>query len=676
MGKLDAALAWAARGFRVFPLQVDSKDPLDIPWTECATTDPDEIRRLWTDPVIGCETDNNIGFLTTGWVVVDVDTKAGKKGLETFYDLGMDFDTLVNRTPSGGYHLVYRGIEDRVIGQAPLGDGIDIRSHNGYVVAPGSTLAGRDYAVEIDGAVGEFPAHLQDRLKSPRKRTESVKPIVFDETSPEVIELVAYWLQRGAPVAVEGQNGDLTTFQVACRVRDYGVSETYCYELLLDEYNPRCTPPWDADELRQKVENAYRYATGVAGVLAPEGAFGDVGEILSPGPYMNGHKPPAGMWTFGKILEDVLIEKRPWIFGAFLQERAVTALVGPPGAGKSLFELILAAHLACGKSWMGVECFKPGKSLIYNAEDDVKEASRRLNAICDLYELDREIVNQSVSINSSEELELTLVRNTNGNTMENEEHLAPLRAAASDPDVVMVCMDPLVEVHTANEVDPLAMRYVMGVFRSLARTAGVAVLLGVHTAKPPAAKSNSWAGEVHAARGSTAQGGSARIVLTIFGASKEDCEDIGVSANDRRWYVRLDGAKANQAAPERGPRWLKWRSWTRANGEDVGVLMPHDAAETYDAMTHELAEALGDAMMFTGNASLGLMEAVTIVQGLDPLATRESESIIRSRLQRLFASPVACSMGSVQIVRERGTVFFRFREDIEKARILTNAGQV
>src|ERR1700691_2890876 len=281
MGKLEAALSWAARGFRIFPLQVNSKDPTELAWTSYATNDPETVRKMWTDPVLGIERDNNIGFLTSGWIVPDVDVKKGKRGLETFAELGLDFDTLTTRTASGGYHLIYRGLPDRIVGGSPLGKGIDIRSHNGYVVAPGSTIDGVEYVVEIDAPVAEFPSHLRPLLRSPRARATPEVFASVDLDTPELIEIAAYWLLHDAPVAVEGQNGDDTTYRVACRLRDLGLSETTAFELLLDEYNPRCAPAWSPEELQAKVLNAYRYATGEPGAASPAAVFGAVAVVPS-----------------------------------------------------------------------------------------------------------------------------------------------------------------------------------------------------------------------------------------------------------------------------------------------------------------------------------------------------------------------------------------------------------
>jgi hypothetical protein len=67
--------------------------------------------------------------------------------------------------------------------------------------------------------------------------------------------------------AVAGQQGDLRTFRVCCRiVRGFDLSddEAVC---ALSEWNARCEPPWSERELRQKVTNARRYGREPQGGL-------------------------------------------------------------------------------------------------------------------------------------------------------------------------------------------------------------------------------------------------------------------------------------------------------------------------------------------------------------------------------------------------------------------------
>jgi hypothetical protein len=89
------------------------------------------------------------------------------------------------------------------------------------------------------------------------------------------MERATFYLHNEAPVAIEGQGGDETTYKVAARVKDLGVDEADAVNLLRMDWNLRCVPPWDDEELAVKVQNAYKYGSRPPGVGTPEFDFAD-----------------------------------------------------------------------------------------------------------------------------------------------------------------------------------------------------------------------------------------------------------------------------------------------------------------------------------------------------------------------------------------------------------------
>ncbi|MFF5070617.1 bifunctional DNA primase/polymerase [Micromonospora olivasterospora] len=188
---LAAALAQAARGWHVFPLRPDDKRPAfpdhsaddctgrdprcraagrHLGWEPRATCDLDRIRRAWSARPYGI----GLACGPSRLVVVDLDTPkdpaevGGCDGLAVLADLaaanrgGIDATYTVT-TGRGGTHLYYRhpdaGPALRNTAGA-LGPMVDTRAHGGYVVAAGSTVAGRPYVVDLD----TDPAPLPDWL--------------------------------------------------------------------------------------------------------------------------------------------------------------------------------------------------------------------------------------------------------------------------------------------------------------------------------------------------------------------------------------------------------------------------------------------------------------------------------------------------------------------------------
>lgn len=67
------------------------------------------------------------------------------------------------------------------------------------------------------------------------------------------------------PAAISGHGGNETTFRVACAaVNDFNLPAADALALL-EEYNLRCSPPWDQRDLETFVKNAQTYATKAPG---------------------------------------------------------------------------------------------------------------------------------------------------------------------------------------------------------------------------------------------------------------------------------------------------------------------------------------------------------------------------------------------------------------------------
>lgn len=278
MARLEQALALASKGFYVFPCRPGEKLPAVKEWQNVATRDAEQIAKWW----IGC--DYNIGISTSRFgddkalVVVDVDTKAGKNGEAELFNLEMQGHelpvTLEQSTPSGGRHIIY--VSDRPCKQGVdvLGNGLDIRSKGGFIVGPGSEIEGKHYhQINGHGVLAQAPAWLVDRLGQART-DDRAAGVVLDGVDPDRAGRRAVEFLRTAPVAIEGQGGDHTTFKVACKLKDLGVHVDKAFDLMMDGgWNDRCVPPWPYEDLLGKVRHAYKYGREPQGVDAPEAVF-------------------------------------------------------------------------------------------------------------------------------------------------------------------------------------------------------------------------------------------------------------------------------------------------------------------------------------------------------------------------------------------------------------------
>jgi hypothetical protein len=242
--KVQSAAELALRGFRVFPLTPNAKDPpLFKGWKEKATTDVATIREWWAQ-----WPDANIGVATgRGVFVLDADHKGGKLGLSSLdmLDLLGLPESMRVTTPTGGVHVYLRAPSDgTTIGNsvAALDEypDIDVRADGGYVVGPGSTIGDAAYVepvkgLDIDGA----PSWLIDLVGGARRKLPAAKnpsPLV-DLDTPQSIARATDYLKQHAPIAVSGGGGNNTTFKVATRVRDFGLSQSAALEVMFEDWN-------------------------------------------------------------------------------------------------------------------------------------------------------------------------------------------------------------------------------------------------------------------------------------------------------------------------------------------------------------------------------------------------------------------------------------------------------
>jgi putative DNA primase/helicase len=174
---LDVALAFGGAGFRVFPCDATTKQPL-VRWLACSSSHEHTIRHYFTrypGAMVGLD------LSKVGLVVFDFDRghADGVDGCANFgalldeYGLEFPFDRApAVATPSGGYHVYLR----QPMGREPLGNsnrnlppGCDVRGHGGYTIAPGSVRSDGIFydpapdspdliASYVNGTIAEVPA--------------------------------------------------------------------------------------------------------------------------------------------------------------------------------------------------------------------------------------------------------------------------------------------------------------------------------------------------------------------------------------------------------------------------------------------------------------------------------------------------------------------------------------
>lgn len=273
----SAILEYAAAGYIVTPLngKIPGKN-----WQKTAYELEPELSRF----------PQNFGVVLTSLdLVIDIDPRNFKDADKPFRRLcdliGIDLKTLgcpVVRTGGGGFHLYFKLPADLKIRELlPEFPGIEFKSKGRQVVGYNSTHpdTGRPYEL-TGGSLQSVPvapdALLKLIVRAKAVKTEITQKAVdlVDDSKATEDRYISYL--KSAPVAVQGQSGDNTTFSVACKAKTYGLSPEAALALLSLHYNPKCQPPWSQEELETKVKNAYAYASGNAGSEHPGADFGAV----------------------------------------------------------------------------------------------------------------------------------------------------------------------------------------------------------------------------------------------------------------------------------------------------------------------------------------------------------------------------------------------------------------
>lgn len=387
VSKADMAAYWASLGYRVFPCHPDvpgalgndrrAKKPMWEGWTEFASSDPDTVRAWWGSQEF------NIGILATGSVIVDVDTKDGKDGLASWAALGMPErpDTFTVRTPSGGLHFYFTGA-DVALNQGALGRGLDIRSHNGYVLAPGSTIEGVPYSVENPAPMAQAPAVVIAKCKPPGERAANAQEALVDEDDARGIALAVQAI-ASTPPAIDGERSQ-RAYELACKVRDFGISEVMCRSLMA---------AWGAssnvvgDDLHMRISNAYAYAQNASGVKHPDVLFSGTKEVVAmiPAPTL---LPPAAVAAERAERSGLRLlsagdcasaPPRSYVVKNLLAPGQLGCVFGAPGAGKSVLAPHVAYAVAQGRPVFGQRA--KAAPVLYVAAEDEAGMQQRVTAL-------------------------------------------------------------------------------------------------------------------------------------------------------------------------------------------------------------------------------------------------------------------------------------------------------
>lgn len=390
---LTYALAYAAHGWRVLPLEPGSKRPHRAHAShgfKDATCDREQITRWFVeDPAAGL----GLHPGPAGLVALDIDIKNGQLGHQSLAALEVKHgslpDTLTARTPSGGEHRLYRC--STRLGNKQLAAGIDVRSADGYIACEPTKIDGKSYQwIDWDVTSGEVPecAELPSWVVAELAGGES---IAAPKTSPAATVVDSFTLSdlRDALSAISSDDYQ-TWIRMGLALNSLGRDGEELWKTWsrssakYDEQE--ADRKWQSFRTRGQIEQALEGTTARSidyrSVFREAAACGWVNPRTSPSSSRNpegGSDVRRERFTFLSAEELWALPPITWRLQSVLPTTGLAALFGPSGSGKSFLVLDLANAIAQGtERWFGLRTV--AAPVLYCALEGEAGIAKRLSA--------------------------------------------------------------------------------------------------------------------------------------------------------------------------------------------------------------------------------------------------------------------------------------------------------
>ena len=149
------------------------------------------------------------------------------------------------------------GPEGRASGPDATG-ALEVYDHGRFFTITGDIFG--DSSEILDRPDVAHKLYQMARERRPQtKVSPQLDPWLMTASAGPDVEARAIAYLATIPSAVSGQGGHDKTFYAAIKIGPgFDLPAEVALRLLLVHYNPRCTPPWSEEELRHKVEDAYK----------------------------------------------------------------------------------------------------------------------------------------------------------------------------------------------------------------------------------------------------------------------------------------------------------------------------------------------------------------------------------------------------------------------------------
>jgi hypothetical protein len=209
----------------------------------------------------------NIGFKVMGYSVLDVDNKNGgdKSLAQLLRDYEINFDHVISVNCSNGQHI-YATNKDLKNTAGVVGNGLDVRSEGGFIVAPGSVhKSGKVYQWNEIGEVATIPDEWiytqtdENEISSNKKSSNR-----SNQTAGKKLKDIDLPKHLTSEYVIKAGYRQSTLFLWACRERGNGANAEQLFDKLVTIRDSHCEEgkePVTDEEVREIAESASRFPT-------------------------------------------------------------------------------------------------------------------------------------------------------------------------------------------------------------------------------------------------------------------------------------------------------------------------------------------------------------------------------------------------------------------------------
>ncbi|NDP46841.1 MAG: AAA family ATPase [Sulfuriferula multivorans] len=217
----------------------------------------------------------------------------------------------------------------------------------------------------------------------------------------------------------------------------------------------------------------------------------------------------------------------------------VGAIFGAGAVGKTTLALELGCYRAGGPDWLGLGPCRPGRVIIFAAEDPAAVLRGRLYDMGQRMSADeRELVTEHLHV-------VPIISGMPRDFLDNGKTTDAMRRAADGFDLAMI--DTISRFHGGEENERRDAALVMRQMERIAETGPSVVFLG-HINK--AAALNGQSDQQQAARGSSVWVDESRWVAFMAACTPAEAKNFGIPQESMKNFVRFGLSKANYCAPQ------------------------------------------------------------------------------------------------------------------------------